>query len=231
VRDVVAAFNREPALFRSKVAMILAFIGEASDEKFVEWNVSLDPQAYVGLMRSGLPVWWVPCFDGGSWQNKGHASYWRASHQALLEGAAPEVLQYFIYALEKEKAEPLEFLARPVATERRERLLAGTRNLWCAAALGVMSGRAVVLREDKWISVLPANVRPGAVSAGKPLFGFSDVDVLVSDSGVVIYGTGPGSHKVKRFDVRDAGQYERGMTEATAGLLSRLGRAGGAPAR
>ena len=68
-------------------------------------------------MRSGLPVWWVPCFDGGVWQNKGHASSWRASHRALLEGATPEVIQYFIYALEKQKAEPLEFLARPVIRE------------------------------------------------------------------------------------------------------------------
>ena len=33
VRDVVAAFNREPGLFRTNVAMVLAFIGEASDAK------------------------------------------------------------------------------------------------------------------------------------------------------------------------------------------------------
>jgi hypothetical protein len=211
--------------------MVLAFIGEASDPKFVEWNVSLDPQAYVGLMRSGLPLWWVPCFDGGIWQNKGHASFWRASHRALLKGAEPEVIQYFIYALEKEQAEPLGFLARPVDPERRERLFAGTRNLWCAAVLGTLSGREVVLRGGKWVSVLPPGGQSGTADAKKALFGFSEVDVMVSDSGVVSYGRGPASRKVKRFEVWDAGQYERGMTEATAGLLSELGRAGAAPAR
>ncbi len=231
VRDVVAAFNREPGLFRTNVAMVLAFIGEASDAKLREYNVGLDPQAFVGLMRSGLPVYWVPCFDGGLWQNRGHASFWRASHRALLGEVAPEVRQYFIYALEKERSEPLAFLSRPVEPEREARLFAGTRNLWCAAVLGVMSGREVVRDRGKWSSVLPESASLAAGAGEKALFGFSEVEVTVSDAGVVSYGKGPGSHKVKRFEVRDAAQYERGMTEATAGLLSGLGRKGAAGSR
>jgi hypothetical protein len=224
VRDVVCAFNRDPGLFRTNVAMVLAFIGEASDAKFQEYNVGLDPQAFVGLMRSGLPVYWVPCFDGGLWQNHGHASFWRASQKALLQGAVPEVINYFLYALEKEKAEPLAFLARPVDPERQARLFGGTRNLWCAAVLGVMSGREVVLDGSKWRSVPPPGQALAAGRAGKSLFGFPEVDLVISDAGVVSYGKGPGSHMVRRFEVWDAAQYELGMVEATTALLSRLGR-------
>ena len=231
VRDVVCAFNREPGLFRTNVAMVLAFIGEASDGKFQEYNVGLDPQAFVGLMRSGLPVYWVPCFDGGLWQNRGHASFWRASQRALLEGATPEGIQYFIYALEKESAEPLAFLSRPVEPERQARLFAGTRNLWCAAVLGVMSGREVVFDGSKWTSVLPQSNRAAAVAGRKPLFEFPEVEVLVSDAGAVSCGKVPGSHKVRRFEVRDSAQYEQGMVEATTALLSSLGRKGNVGAR
>jgi hypothetical protein len=135
---------REPGLFRTNVTMVLAFLGEASDAKFQEYNVGLDPQAFVGLMRSGLPVYCVPCFAGGLWLNQGHASFWRASHRALLGEAAPELILCFVYALEKEGSDPLAFLSRPVEPERQARLFAGTRNLWCAAVLGVMSGREVV---------------------------------------------------------------------------------------
>ncbi len=231
VRDVVSAFNREPGLFRTNLSMVLAFIGEASDPKLQEYNVGLDPQAFVGLMRSGLPVYWVPCFDGGLWQNRGHASFWRASHRALLEEAAPEVIQYFIYALEKEASEPLAFVSRPVEPERQARLFAGTRNLWCAAVLGVVSGREVVFDGRRWASVA-ARERPGGHGAGrKPLFGFAEVEVSVSDAGVVGYGKGPGSHKVRRYEVREPAQYEQGMVEATAGLLSTLGRKGGTAGR
>ena len=231
VRDVVCAFNREPGLFRTNVTMVLAFIGEASDGKFQEYNVGLDPQAFVGLMRSGLPVYWVPCFDGGLWQNRGHASFWRASQRALLEGATPEVIQYFIYALEKESAEPLAFLSRPVEPERQARLFAGTRNLWCTAVLGVMSGREVVFDGSKWTSVLPQSNRAAAVAGRKPLFEFPEVEVLVSDAGAVSCGKVPGSHKVRRFEVRDSAQYEQGMVEATTALLSSLGRKGNVGAR
>ena len=231
VRDVVCAFNREPGLFRTNVTMVLAFIGEASDGKFQEYNVGLDPQAFVGLMRSGLPVYWVPCFDGGLWQNRGHASFWRASQRALLEGATPEGIQYFIYALEKESAEPLAFLSRPVEPERQARLFAGTRNLWCTAVLGVMSGREVVFDGSKWTSVLPQSNRAAAVAGQKPLFEFPEVEVLVSDAGAVSCGKVPGSHKVRRFEVRDSAQYEQGMVEATTALLSSLGRKGNVGAR
>jgi hypothetical protein len=226
VRDVAAAFNREPGLFRTNAAMVLAFIGVASDAKLQEYNVGLDPQAFVGLMRSGLPVYWVPCFDGGLWQNRGHASFWRASHRALLVETAPEVMQYFIYALEKERSEPLAFLSRQVEPERQARLLAGTRNLWCAAVLGVMSGREVVLDGGRWTSALPGSGGRATGGGHKPLFGFSEVEVSVSAAGVVSYGKEPGSHTVKRFEVRDPAQYEPGMVEATAGLLSTLGRKG-----
>jgi hypothetical protein len=224
VRDVVSAFNREPELFRTNVAMVLAFIGEASDAKFQEYNVGLDPQAFVGLMRSGLPVCWVPCFDGGLWQNRGHASFWRASHRALLGEAAPEVTQYFIYALEKEASEPLAFLSSPVEPERQARLFAATRNLWCGAALGVMSGREVVLDGRRWTSSLPGSSLATTRAVRKPLFGFSEVDVSVSNAGVVSYGKGPESHRMKRFEVVEPAQYEQGMVEATAGLLATLGR-------
>ena len=231
VRDVVAAFNREPGLFRTNVAMVLAFIGEASDPEYQEYNVGLDPQAFVGLMRSGLPVYWVPCFDGGLWQNRGHASFWRASHRALLGKAAPEVIQYFIYALEKEGSEPLAFLSRPVEPERQARLFADTRNLWCAAVLGVMSGREVVRDGGKWTCALPGSDGQTGGAGRKPLFGFSEVEVSVDDAGVVGYGKRPGSHRVRLFEVRDPAQYEPRMVEATAGLLASLGRKGAAESR
>jgi hypothetical protein len=231
VRDVVCAFNREPELFRTNVAMVLAFIGEASDAKFQEYNVGLDPQAFVGLMRSGLPVYWVPCFDGGLWQNRGHASFWRASQRTLLRQASAEVILYFIYALEKETVEPLAFLSRRVEPEREARLFGSMRNLWCAAVLGVMSGREVVFDGSKWTSVPPQGGESDTVARWKPLFGFSEVDVSVTDAGVVSCGNRPGSRKVRRFEVRDSAQYEQGMVEAMAKLLSSLGRKGETGAR
>lgn len=224
MRDVVAAFNREPELFRTKVAMILAFIGEASDPKFREYNVELDPQAYIRLMRSGLPVYWVPCFDGGLWQNKGHASFCRAKQGDLLQKAVPEVLQYFIYALNQEKSEPLAFLSSPVDENRRTRLFAEQRNLWCTAVLGVMSGRNIVFDGSTYISALPARAQDSKPFTGNEIFGFGEIELTISDTAVVQYGPGPNSKKAMRFEVRDPAHWELALTQAAAQLLSGLGR-------
>jgi hypothetical protein len=216
-RDIVAAFNREPELCREKIRRIGAFIGDASSPDFVEYNVMIDPHAYVGLMRSGLPVYWVPCFDGGIWQNKGHASFWQANHGDLLRAAPPEVVQFFIYALEKETADPLAFLRQPVDPARRDKLFAETRNLWCTAVFAALCGQSIVKTDAGYA------VRPGGDAATVPaneLFTFTPVRVSVTGDRFVQYGEGGGAQEVMRFDVRNAGAYAQGMTSATAGVLA-----------
>lgn len=207
VRDIVAAFNREPDLFREKAGRVLVFIGEATNPGFREYNVALDPQAYVGLMRSGLDVYWVPCFDGGLWKNDGRASFWQARHGDLLGRAPAELVQFFLYALEKEKADPIEFLRRPVDPVRREALFGQTRNLWCAAVFRALAAREPVAGE----------------TAGLP-FVFESVPIAVTDDGVVRSGPAmagaAGVRTVHRFRLTDPARYAPAMTRATADLLA-----------
>lgn len=203
VRDVIAAFNREPDLLRMRLGRVLVFIGEATNPEFREYNVDLDPRAYVGLMRSGLDVCWVPCFDGGLWKNGGRASFWQARHGDLLQRAPPELVQFFVYALEKEASDPLEFVRLPPNPARRDALFAATRNLWCTAVF-------------RWLVI----GRSGAGAEWDPPFRFDRVEVSVTDAGVVRIGPGPGTHRVRVFRVLDGGRYAQVMTEATADLLA-----------
>lgn len=223
VRDLAAAYHREPGLFKAKVDRVLVFIGEASHPTFREWNVELDPQAYVGLMRSDLPVWWVPCFDGGVWKNRGHASFWKARHGDILRDAAPEVIQYFIYALEKEKTDPLAFLTSPVDPQRRARLFAMERNLWCTAIFGILSGRTLRPEGSRYVSVPAEKGRLREAPPPNDLFGFAEAEVSISDDALTRRGPGPGSRKVMLFEVRNPDRYAAGMTSATADLISQLG--------
>ncbi|MBK9138646.1 MAG: nucleoside hydrolase [Verrucomicrobia bacterium] len=201
VRDLCAAFNRDPDLFRQRAGRVMIFIGEASHPDVREYNVGLDPHAFVGLMRSGLNLCWVPCFDGGLWRNNGHASFWRATHADLLSAAPPELIQFFIYALEKETGDPIEFLRQPVDPKRREALFRHTRNLWCTA------------------------IFRGLLVEGAPAgdaFVFDPVDVTIRDDAAVRYGPGPDAKSVLRFRVRDQARYDADMTAATAAILARF---------
>ena len=199
-RDTMAAFNREPALFRAKVRSIHGFIGEASDPSFVEYNVGLDPQAFVGLLRSGLPIFWLPCFDGGLWQNQGHASFWKIRHRQVLENAPESLQRYFLYMLRKATNDPIAYLSEPMGAADKEWMMAGERNLWCSALLRLAAG---------------GNVQ----HEGRDVASFAPVDVSVSDSGAVTYGKSPGSRQIMRFEIKDRADFAVAATAATARLL------------
>src|SRR5579883_1528005 len=54
------AYNRDPGLFHRKVKKIYLSAG-SSTPGYLEWNVALDPNAFVRLLRSDLPIDIFPC--------------------------------------------------------------------------------------------------------------------------------------------------------------------------
>ena len=169
-------------------------------------------------MTSGLPVYWVPCFDGGAWQNGGRASFWRASHRDLLARASDPLKQYFIYALLKKTApDPVAFLAEPVNPQDWAKVLAGTRNLWCCAVFTHVVDRTLVAEGGAWRSV-----PQGAVTSERPVspFTFDKVMVSADPTGMALYPPRWPRFCVERFRVTDPATYAHAMTQLTAEMLS-----------
>ncbi len=221
LRDVAAAFNREPALFRQQVSRLMVFIGEASAGTG-EWNVGLDPNAFIRIMNSGLDIWWVPCFDGGNFKNRGNASFWRAAQSDLLRYCSDRVMNYFIYALlKKESPDRLAFLYGDVDEKARKQVLSGTRNLWCAAVFTGLADRKIIERQGEWISV-PQDLIKIHTSAVE-VFRFIPVSLYADRDGRVCYEESERSSRVFRFQVVDKGLYPQVMTSVTAHLLGSLG--------
>ena len=135
LRDVAAAYNREPGLFREKVSRLYINAGHSAGGG--EWNVKLDPHAYVSMLRSGLPIYWLPCFgEAGKGASRGYASFWSFTHGDVL-GVAPRAVQnYFIYALTKadpEQNAPVAALGAAPARATVDELWPLKRNMWCTA--------------------------------------------------------------------------------------------------
>ncbi len=219
VRDVAAAFNRSPELFHKKLGRLMIFIGEASDPGLIEYNVGLDVQAFRRIMESGLPVYWVPCFDGGLWQNRRRASYWKASQAELLGEVSKRAMNYFIYALTKSTEDPILFLDRPITSEQASGILGMERNLWCTAIFGDLADMKIVESNSRF------TLENKDYSNGKTvgLFQFEDIRCTVDERGVVT--TNPsGAFRVKRFRILNEEAYPEIMTEVTARLLAKVGK-------
>lgn len=218
-RDMAAAYNREPQLLRSRVKKIYVFCGEASNPDFTEYNVDLDRLAFAALMRSGLNICWIPCFDGGLWKNGGHASFWQAKQGELLHSAPDPLLQYFISATQSVTSSPMEFLKRPVDRAHKEALFATPRNMWGGALLSLMAGRQLVQTDGHWRVAQPDQMQPQSPQVAGALADFPDVQVQFNDDGVASYGSG---NHMQRIHVRDVVRYGPALIEATAKLLGSL---------
>ena len=155
-RDFAVAFNRDPELLREKVKAVYVNAGNGPAGKQTEWNVSLDPNAYIGLMNSGLPIYWCPCFTADNLKlpspenvlaGKALCTYFIVPNQAkLLESARNDVKNYFVYALNKSQEQPLVFL-----DQTPKPLPESPRNMWCTGPFLHAAGRKIHLTADrKW---------------------------------------------------------------------------------
>lgn len=203
LRDVAAAYNRNPGLFETKVERLVIFAGEARNTDFFEYNVTLDKNAFIQVMNNIPNIYWVPCFDGGLWLNNGYASFWRDHHSELLNGASKPILNYFLYALSQsaDTAAYIPYLYKPVNEKDLHKYILDDsippRNLWCCSVFPYF-----VTREE--------NLFP---------FEFDKIRVRVDSNAVLQYPeTG---NQLSRFRITDPSNYGNKMTAIYNHLINK----------
>jgi len=107
-RSIAVAYNRDPALFRKKVKQIHLSAG-TSAPVFLEWNVALDTNAVVRLLKSDLPIAIYPCAaankDSIAYGSKNypfsydsHNTYYKLPNLTFIENMDPKLRRYLKYA-------------------------------------------------------------------------------------------------------------------------------------
>ena len=87
-RAIAVAYNRQPELLRKRVKRIHVCAG-ASELGYLEWNVVLDPQALVRLLRSDLPIAIYPCATKeGPFAYGPHNCFWKLNNLQFIEKSA-----------------------------------------------------------------------------------------------------------------------------------------------
>lgn len=213
LRDVCAAFNREPEVLKAKVRRIYVNIGAANDQ--AEWNVGLDVHAYVGLMRSGLPLYWCPCLPMAAHR---HSTYWKFQQGRMLEGLPRPLLNYFVYALQRVPPEELDPLRAIDADLRPWRHLLGTmeRNMWCTASFLHAAGLGAREANGRFVPT----TQP--VADDQAPFTFVRAVVEIDDAGRTRSIAEVPSGGIHVFAAADHGRYQRAMSDCLRGLLERM---------
>ncbi len=190
VRDLAAAFNREPELLRKKLASVHINIGN-SQVGGTEWNVRLDPQAYRRVMSSGLPVYWYPCLPMvNEW-----SAHWRLERYADVLSNAPLRLQnfflYMLHQVDPGEIDPMEALKMDLRPWRKL-VWNRAKGMWCTASLIQVAGRKIYQldrsgemggegRQD-WVAV-PPSFDPAKRGKEVTVFEFVPVSVEIDAEG------------------------------------------------
>ena len=113
-RAIAVAYNRDPALFRTKLARLHLCAGGSSPPApgYIEWNVALDPLAIVCLLRSDLPIALYPDAANNAGE-KGygvfspafsydeHNTFWKLPDLSFIPRMDPPLRRYLEYAFSR----------------------------------------------------------------------------------------------------------------------------------
>jgi hypothetical protein len=211
VRDLCAAFNREPALLKSRIARAYINIGTLNANED-EWNVTLDRQACIGVMRSGLPIYWCPCLPIG----KNRSTHWVFKQHEVLEGVPAPLLNYFIYALQQVRPDEIDPLAALSMDLRpwRHLLMGMDRNMWCTGPLIHAAGRRIYREKDRWIAAAsPENATPADV------FAFIPARIEIDEKGHTKWTENAADANMHMYKVTDPANHQPALKSCLRNLL------------
>jgi hypothetical protein len=190
-RDFAVAYNREPELLRQKVSVIYVNAGIGPNSTQGESNVYADPNAYLCLMKSDLPVYWCPCFSRAvlvqaskeDIEEKNaytYQTFFTTPNQAeLLKDVSPRLKNFFNYALTVSKKEHLRYL-----DSVPEELPQTKRWMWCTGPFIHAAGRKIYAHPERgYIACSPQEARKLGISAKEvKVFSFDPVRITPKPS-------------------------------------------------
>lgn len=216
-RVIAAAFNRDPALMQAKTRAILLNIGSTGGPKR-EWNVGLDPAAYIALWRSGLPIDWYPCGTDRSAFDPAHerGTYWKVPHAVLFRDLTDGLRAWLDYAFSgSARGDIINALADAGRGASWDAVLAGERNMWATVSLVLGAGRRLARTQDGWRFV------PAAEAAGLEQWPLrlDPIQAAVDEEARVSWQLVPGASNLRLFGRQPGTGYGPAMAEALNALL------------
>ena len=162
-RALAVSWARDPELMREKVAMIYLSAG-ATIPTYLDYNVELDTNAMMGILRSGLPIALFPCSASkpgygtynsfAEWCGKdSNNGYWKLNNTDFIAAMDPRLQNYIAYGFSM--TPPGAFLAamdnpHPMVVRKQH-------NVWETCIWICLSGRRLVHRDDGTYRMIPAS--------------------------------------------------------------------------
>ena len=220
LRSLAVAYNRNPELLLEKVRMIHISAG-CSTPDYLEWNVLLDQNAFVCILRSPLPLTLYPCKTGkGAFAPSEFCTFWSLNDLGFIKNMDKQLQQYLCYAFNKTlRHDFLRAMDEEPNPAELDKFCGWQHNVWETAIWLEMTNRKLVERADGSFRIVPSS----DVAATDKIF---KTDILpckltVQDTGIFEFALCP-EGETNKFIYRasDPVGQEKALNEALGVLYS-----------
>jgi len=221
-RVVAAAWNRAPGLMLRRTRLVHVCAG-SSEPSFVEWNVALDPEAMIALLRSELPLAIYPCAtSAGPFAYGARNCFWLLPSLDLLAQTHPMLRSYVAYALSRSsRSDFLRAVEEPIDDATLAALLARPHNVWETCVWAAISGRVLARRAgEPWRLAPKSEVGREEETVPEQL---RPVRLRARPDGTFDWRPASGPTRTLLYDRGDPLRYERAAREALPGLYASFG--------
>ena len=158
LRALAVAYNRNPQLLLDKVKMV-HISASSSTPDYLEWNVLLDPHAFVCVLRSKLPLTLYPCKTGtGPFTPTEFCTFWSLNNLEFVKNMDKRLQRYLCYAFNKTlRHDFLRAMDEEPNMAELDKFCGYPHNVWETAIWIEMTSRKLVERADGSYRIMPAN--------------------------------------------------------------------------
>jgi hypothetical protein len=215
-RPIAVAYNRDPKLFHAKVKQIHLLAGATSPD-ILDWDVGLDPNAIVCLLRSDLPIAIYPCSvsvkEGGGVGYSPHNNFYKTPNLHFIKQMDPKLQRYMAYAFGRvNRSDFLRAMDEDFPDELTAKVYSQPHNVWETGTWALVSNRRLVRRADGHYRMIPAEevLRTDKVMPNdlRPCL------LKVSDDGIFTFELTDKASNFLMYDRGDPHENEKAFTEA-----------------
>ncbi|MCL2360870.1 MAG: hypothetical protein FWC73_03530 [Defluviitaleaceae bacterium] len=156
LRCLAVAYNRNPQLLLEKVRMV-HISASSSTPDYLEWNVLLDPNAFVCVLRSELPLTLYPCKTGsGAFAPSEFCTYWSLNDLGFIRKMDMRLQQYLCYAFNKSlRHDFLRVMDEEPDIKELDKFSGRQHNVWETAIWIEMTNRMLIEGADGCFRIVP----------------------------------------------------------------------------
>ncbi|HOQ31752.1 MAG TPA: hypothetical protein PLA12_04465 [Candidatus Hydrogenedens sp.] len=171
-RPIAVAMNQFPDLLRKKVNRIHLCAGSYPPGKLLEWNVKLDPNAFVRVLSEDIPIYLYPCADkDNAFALGNYNTYWLMPNLEFMKEIDPRLLRYLIYSHSRShRVDFLQVLEEEPSETDKNALFQRAHNVWETDVWLEVSKRLLVQRADGSYQIIPSTERKASDRIISPSF-------------------------------------------------------------